>query len=83
MIRSNPTAIPLRASDLKHLQSELEKRKAPASAAAQPNAHQQAGASSGGAGGEMGGGTQAEPRGMEGGAVSGRAGKSVAERIGL
>ncbi|GFZ50992.1 hypothetical protein JCM24511_08750 [Saitozyma sp. JCM 24511] len=27
MIRSNPTAIPLRASDLKLLQSELEKRK--------------------------------------------------------
>jgi hypothetical protein len=27
MIRSNPTAIPLRPSDLKHLQAELEKRK--------------------------------------------------------
>lgn len=27
MIRSNPTAIPLRASDVKHLQSELDKRK--------------------------------------------------------
>ena len=28
MIRSNPTAIPLRPSDLKHLQTEIEKRKA-------------------------------------------------------
>lgn len=28
MIRSNPTAIPLRASDVKLLQAELEKRKA-------------------------------------------------------
>ncbi|KIR36577.1 hypothetical protein I352_01533 [Cryptococcus deuterogattii MMRL2647] len=27
MIRSNPTAIPLRASDLKHLQAEIDKRK--------------------------------------------------------
>jgi hypothetical protein len=27
MIRPNPTAIPLRPSDLKHLQAELEKRK--------------------------------------------------------
>lgn len=27
MIRSNPTAIPLRASDVKLLQAELEKRK--------------------------------------------------------
>lgn len=29
MIRPNPTAIPLRPSDLKHLQTELEKRKPP------------------------------------------------------
>lgn len=28
MIRSNPTAIGLRASDVKHLQAELDKRKA-------------------------------------------------------
>ena len=36
MIRSNPTAIPLRASDLKLLQAEIERRQgtdAPASAA--------------------------------------------------
>jgi hypothetical protein len=31
MIRSNPTAIPLRASDLKHLQATVEQRKKAAS----------------------------------------------------
>jgi hypothetical protein len=34
MIRSNPTAIPLRASDLKHLQTAIEKRQQSTDAAA-------------------------------------------------
>jgi hypothetical protein len=34
MIRSNPTAIPLRASDLKHLQETIEKRQQAADQAA-------------------------------------------------
>lgn len=32
MIRSNPTAIPLRASDVKHLQATIEQRKQQSSA---------------------------------------------------
>ncbi|WVW86354.1 hypothetical protein I302_108398 [Kwoniella bestiolae CBS 10118] len=40
MIRSNPTAIPIRANDIKLLQSEIDKRKA-AKEAAQPQAQTQ------------------------------------------
>ena len=36
MIRSNPTAIPLRASDLKHLQETIEQRQKSADAASNP-----------------------------------------------
>jgi hypothetical protein len=38
MIRSNPTAIPLRASDLKHLQATIEDRQKAADATANPAA---------------------------------------------
>jgi hypothetical protein len=38
MIRSNPTAIPLRASDLKHLQTAIEKRQQSTDAAASETA---------------------------------------------
>jgi len=38
MIRSNPTAIPLRASDLKHLQATIEERQKAADATANPAA---------------------------------------------
>lgn len=38
MIRSNPTAIPLRASDLKHLQETIEQRHKAADAAVNPTA---------------------------------------------
>lgn len=82
MIRSNPTAIPLRASDLKHLQSELEKRKTASSGTA-PIQQKQAGTSGNGTGVKIGTGAQAGPGSTEDVAAAGRSGRSVAERIGL
>jgi hypothetical protein len=78
MIRSNPTAIPLRASDLKHLQATIEERQKAADGTANPAA---AGATS-----------NASATGDERGQGSGpaqsqrkkdRAAMSVNERIGL
>jgi hypothetical protein len=99
MIRSNPTAIPLRASDLKHLQATVEQRKAAsntntngndtsnATSSKQPAAVESSAthAQSGARGYGMEQGTSASGQGHNAGEQRrrDRAAMSVNERIGL
>jgi len=83
MIRSNPTAIPLRASDLKHLQATIEERQKAADATAGSAA---AGATSTASAtqeerGQTGG--PAQPQSAAEQRKKDRAAMSVNERIGL
>jgi hypothetical protein len=84
MIRSNPTAIPLRASDLKHLQATIEERQKAADANANPAA---AGATSSNASTTQDGRGQSsvpsQPRSAAEQRKKDRAAMSVNERIGL
>lgn len=83
MIRSNPTAIPLRASDLKHLQATIEERQKAADAAANPAA---AGATSNASAAQEGRGQSsgaAQPQSAAEKRKKDRAAMSVNERIGL
>jgi hypothetical protein len=83
MIRSNPTAIPLRASDLKHLQATIEERQKAADANANPAA---AGATSSASATQDGRGQSSAPSQPQSTAEQrkkDRAAMSVNERIGL
>jgi len=83
MIRSNPTAIPLRASDLKHLQATIEERQKAADAAANPAA---AGATSNASAAQEERGQSsgtAQPQSAAEKRKKDRAAMSVNERIGL
>ncbi|WVQ84733.1 hypothetical protein IAT38_006890 [Cryptococcus sp. DSM 104549] len=94
MIRSNPTAIPLRASDVKLLQAEIDKRKQhanpsaagasasapPPGAGAKPSAEGTGSAGRAEVGGEAQGQSRETWRSGPGGD---RQGRSVNERIGL
>lgn len=86
MIRSNPTAIPLRASDLKHLQSELEKRKSLTTNATSAQTQLPATGMTGGKpSGQVHGRSATSVEPVDGAAETRRerAARSVAERIGL
>ena len=86
MIRSNPTAIPLRASDLKLLQAEIEKRKAAPDSSSNTTSNGNDRANQGGSKAASGG-TAAGVGGEGYNAVQekdkDRQGRTVAERIGL
>lgn len=83
MIRSNPTSIPLRASDLKHLQAELEKRKAISTTAAPQQQPKQSSGAQGAATPATGIGAHDEHDAVGAARRHERAGRTVAERIGL
>jgi hypothetical protein len=95
MIRSNPTAIPLRASDLKLLQAEIEKRRSDSERARLgASAGDQAGAAQTGPGGQKDATAESKARGKAKDAVGQprnaveenrrrREGMTAAERIGL
>jgi hypothetical protein len=83
MIRSNPTAIPLRASDLKHLQATIEERQKAADTTANSTA---AGATSSASATQDGQGQSSAPTQPQSAAEQrkkDRAAMSVNERIGL
>ena len=79
MIRSNPTAIPLRTSDLKLLQAELDKRRPPPESSTHPQSQQATGGSSAMAAN----GVNKEAYNAVEEAKKDRQGRTVAERIGL
>ncbi|OCF34231.1 hypothetical protein I317_02441 [Kwoniella heveanensis CBS 569] len=84
MIRSNPTAIPLRANDVKLLQAEIDKRKA-AREAASASASAAAASSTSGNGTDSSSSVDPARKGLSTQTHGGvdKHGRSVAERIGL
>jgi hypothetical protein len=85
MIRSNPTAIPLRASDLKHLQASIKQRQRAADAAPNPTSGEasQTAPVSQEERGQSGNAAQAQPASATEQRKKDRAAMSVNERIGL